>query len=181
MERFSKVIKIQEVILQSERLAGMPADSRLLGMLDKGVKSMLGGQLADHCQIGKIEGPILTYYVDSPIWAHTFRMSKNLILSTLQAIGCAYDANDKAQGPHHGLSASDYIQLAAIEDIKLRVRPHITRSAKFRKPRKALPKLSITTANSIEETAKTLVDKEVAEMWAAFAVKHRAKTQSTWD
>lgn len=172
-KRLSKLSDIQEVILKSQKLAKMPRDSRLLAQLDKGVKGILGGQLADHCQIGKIEEGTLIYYVDSPIWAHTFRMSKLSILATLHSLSASHLENEEDSSSPQHLSHLDYKQLAAIHDIQIRVRPSIARPERFRKARRQLPKLSPTTAKSIEETAKSLVDPEIAQLWAAFGKKHK--------
>lgn len=163
--RFTKATHIQEVILKSNRLSKMPHDSKLLAKLDRGIKGIIGGQLADHCQIGKIEDNILIYYVDSPLWAYTFRMSKASIIATLQSIS--------SSAPKDGsVEASEMRLLHTIEDIQIRVRPQIARPAVFRKTRKPLPRLSELTAKSIEETAETFNDQELAQLWREFGRKH---------
>lgn len=177
--RLFKTSDIQEVILKSNKLAKMPRDSRLLAKLDKGVKGILGGQLADHCQIGKIEAGTLVYYVDSPIWAHTFRMSKLSILSTLHSLSAAHLDDKDGETESRHFNRADYKQLSEIQDIQIRVRPSIARPEKFKKaPRPPLPKLSASTTKSIEETAQTLIDPEIAELWAAFARKHSKPSQN---
>ena len=165
-ERFSKVTKIQEVIALSNRLSIMPSDSYLLAKLDRGIKSMLSGQLAEHCQIGKIENNILVYYVDSPIWAYTFKMSKVSILSALHGLAQTTKSNNQSN------QQVDWTILSQIEDIHIRVRPSIKRPKRYAKPRAPLPKFSQEIGKSIEMTADTLEDPELAELWRNFARKH---------
>ena len=163
-KRSKKTTLIQEVIVNSGRLAKMPHDSKLLAKLDSGIKSILGGRLADHCQIGKIEANILIYYVDSPMWAHTFRMSKNNVLQTLHSISHGEQNNSH--------SDNEYKALRNIVDIQIRVRPRIYRPAVYRKTRKPLPKFSKAIAQSIEDTANTFNNEELAELWRNFAKNH---------
>lgn len=163
-QRLSKLTQIQDLIAKSSRLSKMPSDSRLLAKLDEGVKSLLGGKLPEHCQIGKIEDNILIYYVDSPIWAYTFRMSKTNIITTLNALGHQY-----SQG---GSPNSEFAILSSIVDIHIRVRPSIARPQKHRKKQKPLPKFSAEVGKSIEETADTLEDLELAELWRNFGRNH---------
>jgi hypothetical protein len=145
----------------------MPHDSHLLAKLDDGIKGLLSGQLAPHCQIGKIENDILIYYVDSPIWAYTFKMAKVNILSTLNALGEQYKSDG---GPH-----KEFGVLSHISDIQIRVRPSIARAERHRKPRAPLPKFSEAVAKSIAETADTFQDQELADLWRKFGETHSIK------
>lgn len=165
-ERFSKLISIQHVIEKSTILATMPPGSPLLSKLDHGIKSLLGGQLANHCQIGKIDNHILVYYVDSPVWAYTFRMAKTQILSTLNALGAQYQKSNEQD--------QEFAILATITDIHIRVRPSIYRKPRYRKPRRPLPKLSASVVNRIIATAATLTDQDLARQWHQFGEDHKA-------
>ncbi len=163
LEKKLGISKIQDIIASSDTLALMPKDSHFLARLDQGIKSILHGQLADHCQIGTIENDTLIYYVDSPVWAYTFKMSTTSILATLHQLATQYSESK---------SDINWKQLLEIKDIRIRVRPSITRPKKFSKPRKPLPKFSKSIGLCIEQAADTFEDPELAQLWRDFARIH---------
>jgi len=104
--------------------------------------------------------------VDSPVWAYTLKMSKLSIIQTLHSLIDSGAAQSS-------IAAAELQALRNIEDIQVRVRPSIQRPVKFKKKsRLPLPKLSKATAQSIEETASTFQDEELANVWRAFAQNH---------
>jgi len=155
------MLTIRQVIEAQPLLQKGPVDGLALVELDQGIKGLLGGQLAAHCQIGQITGQVLTYYVDSPLWAHTFRMMKASVLGMIQL----------AAKDHHQTQSRHLQLLKDIRDIQVKVRP-IPPPKALPRPRPPLAKFSNSTASLIESTADSFEDAELAAIWAEFGRRH---------
>jgi len=76
-----------DALLGEQTLATVIRRARWLDTLDRHLRAHLPAPLNQHARLGNIEGDVLVYLVDSPIWHARLRLSSEILLDAARGIG----------------------------------------------------------------------------------------------
>lgn len=121
-------------------LGSLSDKAEYLRRLDHVVKILLSADLAQHCQVANVRDNVLILHLDSAEWATQLHYHTAELLNQLRQQKC-------------------YVALCSIQ---YKIRPAASKNQK--KATLAAAPLSATTRDLLRKTAKTLENKELAEV-----------------
>lgn len=121
-------------------LGALSNKAEYLHHLDHAVKALLSRDIAKHCQVANVRDNVLILHLDSAEWATQLHYQTTELLTQLRQEKC----------------------YAGVRSIQYKIRPVESKNKK--EQIQAVTPLSPTTRDLLSETAKTIKDKDLAEV-----------------